>query len=774
MSIEDDTAIVTDSTGAVDAVDAAETAVTATAAAVAADLAQATRDATAAAHATAAVASMAALGGGAQAQTSAAAAAAASADIASAAAMTADTPTDAKRKLDDIAEEKESESAPSQALAAPTKVFTRSTLRKLNAKRKEMGDLNPNREKLSPAVLEALRKRFTDPMLVTDSETGDKVTARADNPDHVAQLQRLGAVHIMTRADEPGSGGAAAGAARSRLQMISVTPQSHPDFFTRITSKAAMIPFDPDQFKHAREDFSNTLRDVMLFLPLLPVAVYTSTLFLALTGVPHPRTSSSFAVLRTYILAIFMIKNSSSTVQSRRDAAVEWVTKKLKFRNRKRSVIKRLVDAVNAAKVASSERMIKDVSLRHHRDAAAEDASDEASAADAASNAAAAAATESTHETSPETDPALDINMLLTLYDARKLTLKTAAPILANVRDVAAVPGAEPWRKLRKTVYPEDVLDAHTALLEKLSDQACVEFEASTSDQAMFALIYKFTFSILNVYEVTIVRMLSETMFAPGVINMAFKNELPTHAKAPPVDQYHPVIVPVIRDELCGVSEARDFCLRGGVHATYSAPVPSDASASASASAAGDDDWLNAETRAALVYHDAGAHHSTATWEAYSAEVARLADKQEEAVQRESVLRTRASAGDVDAEAALVGIVPGEGVPVEVVAGLTGAIAIAASVLDAEVSQEVVTPGAQALPERPTQDLVDPNTALPTAMQFFSFNEFVQIENTDEDTLDAALTRIAERIHTTHVLTINAADSGVAPPASAPASAAEH
>lgn len=308
---------------------------------------------------------------------------------------------------------------------------------------------------------EELRRAFESKLVVVDDETGEKRECDVSNADDRAYLAEKKHMQIMARkegtANEPPESMATG--------MIGMSKDDLPDDM----NNTDMFPFSALQLQMYMRDNANTLTDILMTLPLIPIPVMTPRLlnFIMLDTPTFP-TQDSYNLLKIYISVLQLIFHGE-TVRRRTKTALGWLAGRLEDKTLQR-------DDVLA--VANHMRFRCEI--------------DDPAAAD------------------------LLRNSFVQKFDMSEFSEAAIWEYSTYLSTVIPYDGAA-WAALDRGVFADEVMDQHNAAGQNLCMAVGQQLDMAKDHKAVLEIVQDATARTLRLYEASILRLLSHAAFVDTI-----------------------------------------------------------------------------------------------------------------------------------------------------------------------------------------------------------------------------------------------------------------
>jgi hypothetical protein len=365
-----------------------------------------------------------------------------------------------------------------------------------------------------------------DPLSIIDPGTGERRRADLKNP---SDLEILAQTHNIMQAAPDGDGSAEAAAAAAggdpdpadmRQRMIELNPDKLPPGVNLDAYKPMLQAVMGMNMDASIGD----LNDITVWLPIIPVPVFASNLFLMLIAEPAPPTQDCMTVMRTYMHAMRCIARSAN-VTTRRDAAVAWARRVL-----------------TEGAGASQEQLAMFAAHAQVSD-----------------------------------DSTLEIAELFHQRARRKLTRRAIRKALKHVVAVSKCEGA-PWEpesgaELGGAAFAESILEENVEYKRDFEEHMAAEMAAVPPHDydARLAVLYKYVFLFLHSYETTILRLFSDAA-TTEIIPPRFRGDFVTRTERPDPGVVHEWVLPAMNRNRSILTELRHTEILG--HIGVPAPEP--------------------------------------------------------------------------------------------------------------------------------------------------------------------------------------------------------
>ena len=281
-------------------------------------------------------------------------------------------------------------------------------------------------------------------------------------------------------------------------------------------------------------DAGNTLADILLWLPLAPVPVFTPRLLHILElGVPTYPTQDSFVLLKRYAATLQLLA-ASETVWRRAPAAFAWLGQRVTDRVVDRSDVEGVAEHLTARKAAGDDAVT-----------------------------------------------AILAASLLEKFDAGELTAAVVDEFVPFVETVARYTGA-PWMANR--VFADDIMEDHAAAGADLcvrvgadAEVVAAEGDAGARAPAALALLRGATQRFLRLYEASIMRLLQAASRIGDTVPQKFFGDLASPVdRVPASDVVHIAVRASVRRTREFISDVRSTATGGVSAVAHAAPDADD------------------------------------------------------------------------------------------------------------------------------------------------------------------------------------------------------
>ena len=181
-----------------------------------------------------------------------------------------------------------------------------------------------NFSRLRDDEIEQARRAIEEKLSITDETTGERRAADLKNEDDLRRLTEEANVYVLT--DPSKAGGAGDGRPSDMKRgFVRLNPATLPSDLNPHRLLPVYQAILADEFSVHR----NSADDIFMWMPLVNVPVYTSTLLMLLTGEPVSPTSDSFSVMRVYNVVVRFLANVDFT-RSRLRTCLAWLRTRLR------------------------------------------------------------------------------------------------------------------------------------------------------------------------------------------------------------------------------------------------------------------------------------------------------------------------------------------------------------------------------------------------------------------------------------------------------------
>lgn len=369
---------------------------------------------------------------------------------------------------------------------------------------------------------EALRKQFQKMLVVIDEKTGAEREIDVSKPADLEYMAREQNVDVLARQD-----GVHGMPKDMRTGMISMAKNELPGDL----NSTGVLPLSGFQVKLFMRDAANSIADILMWMPIIPIPVFTPKLLnLIMLGTPSYPTQDSFQLLKTYI-AVLQLFNAGETVHKRGRAAFEWLCQRIEDNSVTRDDVTRIADNVTFK-----------------------------------------------HETEDTVRADVLRLSLLQKFDADELTVESAAEFIPFVATVARYDGAE-WAPSDR-VFADDIMEEHSSSGSELCaevgvvvDRALEAFDATI----ILGIVQHYTLMFLRLYEASIMRMLQEASKLGDTIPLKYFGDLASPAdRIPDASEVHLSVRESVRKAREFLADVRNETMDLGVTVAHNAPAESN------------------------------------------------------------------------------------------------------------------------------------------------------------------------------------------------------
>lgn len=343
--------------------------------------------------------------------------------------------------------------------------------------------------------IEEIRKKVLESVEITD-ETGEKRLADLKNPRDIAILKSTRNVYVKTKDGETID-------SQPERGMVSIKPKDLP------FNPRPVLPLNPYLITDIMSTEANSINEVITTTPVIPIPVFTSSLFLLITGDTLGKVMDSVSLIRCYMAFTYAILKTDIPV-TRKKTTIEMLVKKF---DEKTLVISDIKKMVAASKVKSESKVVLKDYIRQFKDGR------------------------------------LTRESLLALQGA----LESVEPYQCEWGD---------------RTYKEDILKYHSNQKiernELFGDQFEKIREASmqgdiTTDQTyteLLRILYELTFDVLNGYEIQFMRLIGD-----GVIPREFYSDMITRRAVPNPTEVDKTLISLIAQKRTELQHLREVFL---------------------------------------------------------------------------------------------------------------------------------------------------------------------------------------------------------------------
>lgn len=334
---------------------------------------------------------------------------------------------------------------------------------------------------------------------IIDPETGERRVANLDDEGDQQLLLEQNQVRVLSTT----AGGEKGQNTDPRTGFVAMRPSDYPPGFL----SGNILPINPMMLGAGVMAVQDELREVFLFMPLIPMPVRTPPLYLMITGSEEWCTQSSFHILQFYAAALRLI-STSETVRTRRHTACEWL---------KECVAQGEVSAVDL------QAFVEAVEFKDGVAHAPQD--------------------------------------MLNVVLAPDI-VETFCGCVEAVKKV----DHEPWRFPPEVVFAEDVLEDKAQWGEVMSEGISHSMDEAVATQMSrgdtVEMLYAFTFTALHHYEITILRLMTEASLTP-VMEGTFPMDFVSPTQPPQPHELHELLVGPLSEALEAITQARGVFITG-------------------------------------------------------------------------------------------------------------------------------------------------------------------------------------------------------------------
>ena len=410
---------------------------------------------------------------------------------------------------------------------------------------KEIGKDDAGAIRLDDADLAALREVVRTTISTQDPVTGELRSLDPNVPEDLAAASEAYPIMQSTAIEDgdasASTASAAAGAGAARRIVGAVVLPEEPRTGSCAASKLTvaadtnqtnLFPMDPMQIALNMDQHAATLNEFTCLLPLIDVPVFVPGLLCLIhLGQHQMPTQSSYHLIRYYFILIQMIR-SGPLVRTRVSASFDWLSKRL----------------VEKTLTSKDVELVRGLSVTNMHYLRTEAANGDAAAAEAIAQAEAEVAKGKMH---PHVVDPFGIVLQLLARDA--LTPEILHECSRHVRSVARQDvGAVEW-ELEHVSFSEDIFEEHQAATLEATDAICDLVQEAETLENVRDTIFFHTVGLLNIFELTIMRLLSEhcarDKFTIPSRYMGRGGPLYTQSTQPdPVADVHVLLLPIIKN----------------------------------------------------------------------------------------------------------------------------------------------------------------------------------------------------------------------------------
>lgn len=243
--------------------------------------------------------------------------------------------------------------------------------------------------------------------------------------------------------------------------MIALRRENLPDN----VNTTGVLPLSGFELKKYMRDSANSLSDILLWMPLLNIPVFTPKLLtLIMLGTPTWPTQDSFLLLRTYI-AVMKILMYAETTRTRKNVALNWLSDRFKSKMLSREDLEAFLDRM-VLKVDPNKADAEDVIAWHQEI--------------------------SRYQLERFDEEEYSEDLINDLHKAVRTTTDDAHM---------------PWHT--DAVCAEDIMEEHTTAGTRLCEEIGQAMEACNFYVDELEVMNRYTARMLRLYEVAIMRLLS-------------------------------------------------------------------------------------------------------------------------------------------------------------------------------------------------------------------------------------------------------------------------
>jgi hypothetical protein len=355
------------------------------------------------------------------------------------------------------------------------------------AERREIIDRmrsDPRYATVDKAEAQRLREEVASKLVVMDTDTGEQREVDVSNKDDIEYLIKNQGADVLSRDEE------ALGKFPKDMKtgMVALRRENLPDDL----NNTGVLPLGALALKKYMRDAANSLSDILLWMPLINVPVFTPKLQqLLMVDTPTWPTQDSFQQLRTYI-AVLKLLTHSETTRTRGREALDWLATRVEDRTVAREDIAcifehasfkpqpRAIDEVGEDDDDGGEMWVRQMYHDHLRN-----------------------------------------------FDDRTYASEHIDELYTTVLTVERYDGA-PWVK-QDIVFAEDIMEEHVAAGQQLCAEvggAIDQIEDQTDAAAILGVVMTYTVRLLRLYEVAIMRVLSHASLIGDTIPEKYFGEL--------------------------------------------------------------------------------------------------------------------------------------------------------------------------------------------------------------------------------------------------------
>ena len=358
---------------------------------------------------------------------------------------------------------------------------------------------------------ERLRQEFQRKIVIMDQTTGEEREVDVSLPEDVDYLAREQNTDVLARTE--GTTGAPKDLSTGMMCLSRA-------MLPKDLNETGVLPLRAFELKKYMRDNANSLSDILLWLPLINIPVFTPKLqMLLMLDTPTWPTQDSFQQLRTYIAVLHIIYRSE-TVSKCRDAALNWLSDRVEARTVTRDDIELVMaNAVFKDDIVYEEDEGGEVEKRVER---------------------------------LRWEP-------MAKFDESQLTVDDIDSLHEHILTVVKYEGAA-WAPEGR-VFGEDVMAEHIKAGQLLCEDVGIQLDQVVNEHdtvTMFSIVRNYTLRFLRLYEASIMRLLSQASLIGDTIPQKYFGGLCSPEKlTPDADDVHVTVRKTVRAAREEISQAR-------------------------------------------------------------------------------------------------------------------------------------------------------------------------------------------------------------------------
>jgi len=357
----------------------------------------------------------------------------------------------------------------------------------------EIKATNPRAVRLNDDVLEALRLEVQNSLKIHDPETREDKVLDINDPADMRVIQET---HDVLVRDEAG----ASAPYDMRTGQLMLRSDTLPDN----VNETSVFPFNKLSLGDYMRVHEATINKFLSFLPLFDVPVHTSPLVLMIRlNLPQHPTQSAYAVFRLYFSVIHILLNQD-IVRRRIPTAMKWI----KQRAEDKMLTPQDIDTVAAYAVFQDEV--------------------------------------------PEAETFSALKQHVADGTVTTAHIETC---FSHAFSLSCPSEGTPWAK--DMVFAEDIFEEHPIFATAETDKAGKRIDEliekaggieSVDVNAVHETVFSSTVDLLRIYEITIMRLLSESAIGKATIPLAMFGDFLTPDRFPdPATEVHLRVRPLVR-----------------------------------------------------------------------------------------------------------------------------------------------------------------------------------------------------------------------------------